>query len=157
MDEQNTRDEAHLLGKGNNFLGLLWRARPQNTAHHDSKARILVKPLQPLLKVAQNFLGCVIALDSVNRDLHLLKSRFVQGLDQIRSQKKPIGNHARAEKTKFTALTDQMRKVRVKRWLTARQGNPECAETFQLPQALLQNTGWNRFTGFVELRAVAAR
>ena len=81
MKEQNAWDKAHLPGKREDLLSFSRRACAENTTNDHSKTCVLAEPLKAFLQIGQNFLRCVISLDSINRNLHFLKSCLIEGLD----------------------------------------------------------------------------
>src|ERR1043166_9806729 len=100
------------------------RTCAENATNNHSKTRMLTKPLKTLLQVGQDFLCCVISLDSINRNLHFLESRFIKRLDQLRLQQKTVGDHTCAKETKFPAFADKGGKLRVQRRLPTRKQMP---------------------------------
>src|SRR5262245_54531777 len=133
------------------------RTCAENSTNNHSKTRMLTKPLKALLQVSQNFLCCVISLDSINRNLHFLKSRFIQRLDQLRLQQKTIGDHTGAEETKFPARADKIGELRMQSGFPAGQRDTKSAKTFQLSQTFLQNFGGDWVANLVKFRTIAAR
>jgi hypothetical protein len=84
MKEEDPWDKTQLPGKGEDLLSLSRRACAENTTNDNSKTCILTEPLKAFLQIGQNFLRCVISLDSINRNLHFLKARFIESFDQLR-------------------------------------------------------------------------
>lgn len=120
MKEEDAWDKAQLPGKSEHLLSLSRMACAENTANDHSKTRILAEPLKAFLQIGQNFLRCVISLDSINRNLHFLKPRFIESFDQLRPQQEAVGDHTCAKETKFPARADQAGELRVQRGLATR-------------------------------------
>src|SRR5262249_26220499 len=157
VQQQNARDETHLLRKRDDLFGLMGRTCAENTTNNHSKTRMLTKPLKALLQVSQNFLCCVISLDTINRNLHFLQSRFIKRLDQLRLQQKPVGDHTCAQEPEFPTHADKIGELRMQSRLPAGQRDTKSAKTFQLQQALLQDFGGDWVANLVKFRTIAAR
>jgi hypothetical protein len=81
MKEEDPWDKTHLPGKREHLFSLSWGTCTENATNNHSKTGILTEPLKAFLKVSQHLLCCVVGLDSINRNLHFLKSCLIKGLD----------------------------------------------------------------------------
>src|SRR5262245_65848965 len=110
------------------------RTCAENAANDYSKTRMLTKPLKTLLQVSQNFLCCVISLDTINRNLHFLQSRFIKRLDQLRLQQKTVGDHTCAQEPEFPTRADKIGELRMQSRLHAGQRDSKSAKSVQYQQ-----------------------
>jgi hypothetical protein len=113
MKKQNAWGKTYLPGKSQNRFGFVRRARAKNTTHDHAKIRVLPQPFQAFLQVRQNLLGRLIGVNAIDGNLHFLEPGPIQRLDQIRLQKKAVGNHTSAKETKPTTNADQIREPRM--------------------------------------------
>ena len=120
VDKEHARCETHFRGKSDHLLGLLWRRRADDTADSHAELRVLPQPHETFLEIVEHLLGSVIGMNAIDRNLHLLKSGLVQRVDRCRLQEEPIGNHARAEETQFSAFPNEVKKVWVEGGFAAR-------------------------------------
>ena len=157
MDKENTRGESHFACERHDFLHLLRRTRANDAADGNSKTGVITQPPQALLKIRENLLRRFIGLNSINGNLHFLESGLIQFLDQIRSQEKAVGNHARAEEAKLAAFANQTNQVRVEHRFAASQRYPERTQAFQLLKTFYQNRQRDRVAYFVVFGAITAR
>ena len=68
------------------LFSLSWGTCTENATNNYSKTCGPAEPLKAFLQIGQNFLRRLISLDSINRNLHFLKSRFIESFDQLRPQ-----------------------------------------------------------------------
>jgi len=107
------------LRERDHFLGFFRRAGADHAADGNVKFRMGAQVLETVAQIVQDLLGRLIALDAVDRDLHLLQTGVVEFLDQLRFQKETVGDHAGAEETELAAAANEPGQLWMERWFAA--------------------------------------